>query len=159
MPGLVRFRLILDKLGIFGAQAPTIIPTELTTAMHTAVLVLQREVQDRTPVGATGILRGSIASEVRGTPVQIRGAVATPQAYALPVEEGSRPHWAPIGPLLLWARRKLGDERAAYRVRWAIRLRGTKPVGMFAKGLEASRGRIDTVFRLAGEQIAKRLRS
>lgn len=159
MPGLTRFRLILDKLGIFGAQAPTIIPTELTTAMHAAVLVVQREVQDRTPVGATGILRGSIMSEVRGTPAHIRGVVATPQAYALPLEEGSRPHWAPIGPLKLWARRKLGDERAAYAIRWGIHLRGTRPARMFAKGLEASRSRIDMIFRQAGDRIAKRLGS
>lgn len=159
MPGRVQFRLRLDKLGILGPNAPTILPAELRTAMETAVLLVQREVQGRTPVGATGILRGSITSEVRGTPVQIRGVVATPQAYALPVEEGSRPHWAPIGPLKLWARRKLGNERAAYAVRWAIHLRGTKPVQMFTKGLAASRSRIDGIFRQAGDQIAKRLGS
>jgi hypothetical protein len=154
---ITRLRLRLPNIGIFGPAANTIITEEARIGMEQAVLLVQREVQVRTPVGATGILRGSIMSEVRGTAAQIRGVVVTPQAYALPVEEGSRPHWAPIGPLLLWARRKLGDERAAYRVRWAIHLRGTRPVHMFARGLEASRSRIAVFFQQAGDRIAKRL--
>ena len=152
-----QFRLILPRIGIFGPSAASMIADETRLSMEQAVLLLQREVVTRTPVGATGILRGSIASEVRGTTAQIRGIVTTPQAYALPVEEGSRPHWAPIAPLKLWARRKLGDERAAYRVRWAIHLRGTRPVRMFAQGLEASRTRIEQLFVQARDRIIQRL--
>lgn len=47
--------------------------------------------------------------------------------HALPVEFGSRPHWAPIEPLKGWARRVLGDESAAYAVRQKIADRGTEP--------------------------------
>jgi hypothetical protein len=154
---IARLRLSLPNIGIFGPAANTIIADEARASMEAAVLLVQREVQTRTPVGATGILRGSIASEVRGTPVQIRGIVATPQSYALPVEEGSRPHWAPIGPLLLWARRVLGDERAAYRVRWAIHLRGTRGAHMFARGLEASRSRVTQLFQQARDRMIRRL--
>lgn len=41
------------------------------------------------------------------------------------VRTGSRPHWAPIGPLKEWARWKLGDESAAYAVQKSIAKKGT----------------------------------
>lgn len=45
--------------------------------------------------------------------------------YAEAVEFGAAPHWAPIGPLLAWARKKLGDESAAYAVQHKIAEQGT----------------------------------
>ena len=47
--------------------------------------------------------------------------------YAAAVEFGSVPHWAPIAPLKQWAKRKLGDEGAAYAVQKTIAKKGTKP--------------------------------
>ena len=119
----------------------------------------EREVKDRTPVGATGLLRNSIQSEVHGArTTQVRGVVASPLAYAIPVERGSRPHWAPIAPLKLWARRKLGDERAAYAVRWAIARRGTKGHHMFQRAYEALQQPFHAAVVRLGEQIRAALR-
>ena len=80
----------------------------------------------------TGVVRGAIATKVgtaRGVGGLVRGTVyvGSQAPYAQAVDEGSRPHWAPIAPLKRWAARKLGDERAAYAVRWAIARRGTRP--------------------------------
>src|SRR5262245_50297061 len=100
------------------------------------------EVRQRTPVGVTGILRASITARVTtGTSLSaaIRGEVfSSSQApYAPYVEYGTGPHWAPIGPLLLWARRVLGNERAAYAVQRAIARRGTRARHMFRDGFNA----------------------
>jgi len=57
--------------------------------------------------------------------------------YAKAVEEGSRPHWPPIQPLLGWARRVLGNESAAYAVQQKIAREGTNPVGFVARGVDA----------------------
>ena len=154
---LFTVRWLLPKIGIFGPSASTIIGEELRIAMEETVLIGQREVAVLTPVGATGLLRGGIMSEVRGSTAQLRGVVVTTSGYALPVEEGSRPHWAPIGPLLLWARRKLGDEQSAYRVRWAIHVRGTKAVHMFRDGGAIMRQRAPGIFQRALLRIRQRL--
>jgi hypothetical protein len=152
------FRLRTPKAPIFDPQASQmVLQHELRATMQEAVLLAEREVASRTPVGATGILRGSIASEIRGTPANLRGIVATPQPYAAAVEHGSRPHWAPIGPLLLWARRKLGDERAAYRVQWAISRRGTRGVHMFRDAERAIRQPVTRLFQEAMARIRRRL--
>lgn len=44
--------------------------------------------------------------------------------YSAVMEYGSRPFYAPIEPLKDWARRKLGDESAAYAVRAKIAKEG-----------------------------------
>jgi hypothetical protein len=47
------------------------------------------------------------------------------------VEFGSRPHWAPIGPLKEWARRKLGNEKLAYPIQRKIAKKGIKEKPFF----------------------------
>jgi hypothetical protein len=138
------------------AQASQVVAQELRRGMEEATLLVQRNVQEHTPVGATGQTRGSIVSEIRGTPVLLTGIVTSPLGHIDPLEEGGRPHWAPIGPLLLWARRVLGDERAAYAVRWAIHLRGTRGAHMFQRGFEASIQGITRAFEAASTRIAAR---
>ena len=64
---------------------------------------------------------------LRGQAARVTYIVGTALKYAAAVEFGSVPHWAPIGPLKQWAKRKLGDESAAYAVQKTIAKRGTKP--------------------------------
>lgn len=59
--------------------------------------------------------------------------------YAQWVDQGTRPHWPPIQPLLGWARRTLGDEDAAYAVQRKIAERGTEGIGITRRGLSAIR--------------------
>lgn len=79
-----------------------------------------------TPVGATALLKGTIITQTLiGQQADVVGQVIWAQPYAKFVDQGTPPHTPPIGPLLLWARRVLGDERAAYAVRAKISKVGT----------------------------------
>jgi hypothetical protein len=131
-------------------------------AVDEAGLLLQREVTQRTPVGATSAARGSIqqATEmVRGRHLEVRGQVTSALPYILPLEHGSRPHWAPIGPLKLWVKRKLGEpEGVAYAIRAAIAKRGTKGAHMFRDGVAASEGRIQRILKDGAEAWTRHLK-
>jgi hypothetical protein len=143
-------------------QATTIIRREVGTAMHGIVEDIASQARTRTPVGATGILRASIATRV-STPLEtstaIRGEVFTgAQApYAVYVESGTRPHFPPIAPLRLWAARVLGNERLAYVVARAIARRGTRARRMFAQALDAVRPTIQPRLQTAVDRIAQLL--
>lgn len=82
---------------------------EFTTATRRATFILHRDVVLRTPF-AFGTLRNSILPETLSTTQGIIGHVTTAVRYALPVETGSRPHWPPIEPLILWVKRKLAGK-------------------------------------------------
>jgi len=116
------------------------------------------QVTQRTPIGVSGLLKGGIATEFSNEGLTAR--VGTNRQYAPAVEFGSRPHWAPLGPLLRWVqvkglggrfsvktRRRLGNkfDRSAQDVAMAraiqrkIGHKGTKGQHMFGKGLAAAR--------------------
>lgn len=153
IPFLARFRP--ERLD--AATRATIYP-----AIDEAVMLLTREVKSRTPVGATEAARGSIqgATEiVRGRRLDVRGTVTSALPYvAGPLEFGSRPHWAPIAPLKLWAKRILGDESAAWAVRAAIAKRGTRPRRMFRDGFAAAEGRIKNIMQAGVDAWTRRLK-
>ena len=120
----------------------------LHPAVSEAVLLVEHHVKKRTPVGATEAARGSIQSAVelvRGRRLEVRGTVTSALDYIVPLEKGSRPHWAPIGPLKLWARRVLGNEGLAYAVRAAIAKRGTKGKFMFRDGFLAAKPKAQAI--------------
>lgn len=146
-----------SRLPITSPNASAIIAGEVRSTMQAATLLAQRAAQERTPVGATSILRGSIQQEVRGAGVELAGVVFTNQVYGVAVEEGTRPHWAPIGPLLLWAQRKLGDRRLAYAVRAKIARQGTKGKHMFRDAGREVRGQVRSMFRAMGGRLRKGL--
>jgi hypothetical protein len=54
------------------------------------------------------------------------------------VRMGTRPHWAPIGPLKRWAAVKLGDEKAAYPVQRSIAKYGTSMYQLGKRGDKAN---------------------
>ena len=139
-----------------------IIQNELLAAMHSALLYFEREVKERTPVGATAILRGSIFSEIRGQSVNLHGIVASPQEYAEPVEYGTQPHWPPQGPIRLWVRRVLNvsDEDVngvAYLIARKIAAKGTKGVHMFEEAFKAGENTVANIFQKAGFRISTKL--
>jgi hypothetical protein len=142
-------------------QSRQVIYREATLAVRAIVEDVASAARQRTPVN-TGVLRASIATDVTtGTSLSaaIRGTVFTgAQApYAPYVEEGTPPHWAPIGPLLLWARRVLGNERAAYAVQRAIARRGTRGRHMMRDALAAVAPRAQGIFQQAMERAARLL--
>lgn len=83
-----------------------------------------------------GELEKSFVVEVDTSRLQVQ---IYPQAkHRMFVRMGTRPHWAPIGPLKLWAAAKLGDERLAYPVQWSIHEHGTSMRQMEKRGEKAN---------------------
>lgn len=130
--------------------------------------MLKREVMARTPVGASGSLRGSIFTEIKGeNPSVLRGEVASRVPYAGYVEFGRQPGgrmppWREGSPLYRWVVRNLepqgGDsESAAFLVARAIARRGIPGRRMFARALEDNQSRIDKRIRELVDEIARRV--
>jgi Bacteriophage HK97-gp10, putative tail-component len=156
----ITYKLTVPNIPLLHAeQSRQVLYREASMAVRTIVEDIASEARTRTPVN-TGILRASIGTNVTtGTSLSeaIRGTVFTgAQApYAPYVEEGTAPHWAPIGPLLLWARRVLGNERAAYAVQRAIARRGTRGRHMFRDALAAVAPRAQGIFADAMARAAR----
>lgn len=146
-------------------KAPEIVREELTGAMWQAELLLQRETQELTPVGIGGAggLRGSIlAQQPEVLADRVLGVTGTALNYAQAVELGSRPHWAPIQPLIDWVQHRLGysgkqAEAVARRVQFGIAHHGTPAVGMFHRAFAANRGQVASIFEAGRNRIAARL--
>ncbi len=128
--------------------------------------MLRREVMTRTPVGASGNLRGSIFTEIKGEGRDaLRGVVASRAPYAGYVEFGRRPGgamppWREGSPLHRWVVRNLesrdGDfESTAFLVARAIARRGIPGRRMFARAFEDNRSRIEGRIRELLDEIAR----
>ena len=89
-----------------------------------------------TDVRYTGALEASFVVEVDSATLK---AQIYPQAkHAMYVRMGTKPHWAPIGPLKLWAAAKLGDEKLAYPVQRSIATHGTSVYQERKRGTKAN---------------------
>jgi len=158
----ITYKLTVPRIPVLDpVQSRQVIYREASMAVRAIVEDVASEARQRTPVN-TGVLRASIATDVTtGTSLSaaIRGTVFTgAQApYAPYVEEGTAPHWAPIGPLLLWARRVLGNERAAYAVQRAIARRGTRGRHMFRDAIAAVAPRAQGMLAQAMQRAARLL--
>lgn len=132
---------------------------EFKPATDAATMLIRSEVLPFTP-HAFGYLRNSIGTRkatMYGSTVT--GLVISTALYGAAVEDGSRPHWPPIEPLRLWAKRKLGDEGAAFPVARAIAKRGTKGHHMFEKGYKAAESAVLAIFEAARDRFIERLTS
>lgn len=75
---------------------------------------------------------------VEKDPSNMRVSVFPTASHRMFVRMGTRPHWAPIGPLKRWAAAKLGDEKAAYPVQRSIAAHGTSMYQMRKRGTKAN---------------------
>jgi hypothetical protein len=143
--------------------APDLAAEELVAATWSASLLLEREVKEGAPTGATSILRSSIAAyrpTVLG--MTVVGEVGTPVAHALPVELGTKPHMPPVTPLIDWVEAKLGlrgdeAEGAAWAIARKIKAKGTKGAFMFKRAVEANDGQVTGLFEAALGRVLARL--
>jgi hypothetical protein len=143
----------LDRLNRLETLFPGIIGEELDRAMGEAVLVAEGEIAARTPVD-TGRLRASIATNVRRLPNGREGRVFVQQVpYAVPVEEGSKPHVieARSGRAL---RFRVGG-KVIFRRR--VQHPGSKGVHMFRDGAQAATSRIEAIFEGALRRAVVRI--
>jgi hypothetical protein len=147
-------------------QAPEIAREEMERSVEEALLLLERELKENTPVGAHGLLRGSITHQLRGASLSdgigVAGTVGSSLNYALPVELGTKPHFPPLAPLRDWVEKKLGvdpsrSEHVAYLIARKIAKRGTKGARMAGKTLDAQAGQVNQIIAGALPRILARL--
>ena len=130
--------------------------------MRVAVDHTLEQVAGRTPVNYD-LLRGSIATEVRGAAADIQGIVGTPLIYGWPVEAGRAPgKMPPVDAIEYWVIRKgiaspPESQGVAFAIARAIGARGTVGRFMFEKGLEAATPVIEKEFEQVAERILDRL--
>jgi len=148
------------------AQYPQISERRLTEAMQKSVISLESAIKPLTPVGVTGRLRNSIASEVnREGPLSIVGKVGSTlsgEEYPAVMEFGRRPgaSMPPYGegsPLARWVHIVMGDAVSVFVVARSIATKGIKGKKFMKEGFEKSKGKIQSFFDQALEQIAKDL--
>lgn len=87
------------------------------------------------PVGATGDLRRSFQIFRRGQNEVILGSRLD---YAKAVNDGRGPHTPDFEAIQVWARRKLGDESAAWPVFKSIQENGTRPNPYIDRAVDAT---------------------
>jgi len=122
---------------------------------------IRGKVVEKTPVN-TGALRASIQEEIEERPEVVTGRVLSNLEYVLPVEFGSKPHFPPIKPLELWAKRKLrlrgkAAKRAAFAIARKIAEEGTKGAFMFEYGRKEGEKQVKKTMRDLGLEIVTEL--
>ena len=128
-----------------------------------ALLLLEREIVERTPRGAGPIhLADTIHSDASAKGQRVSGIVGTPAQYGEPVEFGTRPHWPPKGPVQHWVERVLGitgreAASVAFLICRAIAKRGTKGAHMFETGWMDAESRVMSILDEIPEEIIRRL--
>ena len=148
-------------------RAPGIIVAEMTAAILEASFLLEREIKERTPIGASGGsggLKDSIrADKPRVLGERVIGEVATAVRYAIPVELGRRPgKTPPIAPLADWAHAKLGvpaaeAEAVGFAIARKIAARGTTGAFMFRDSFAATRPQIEGLFEAGARRALARI--
>lgn len=166
----------LEEIAALFEAAPEIVLDEMTAATVEASLLLEREIKELTPVGATGALRQSIAARLpRMQGSALVGSVGSSLAHALPVELGTRPHFPPIEPIIDWLhsapqgqalmqRVHADDSEALYYevalgIARKIAARGTLGVGMFHRAFAIHQDQVQEIFRRANERVVERMGS
>ncbi len=163
--GLVSVQIAgLPDLVALWARAPELVADQLAGATRRAQLLLVREIAERTPTGVTGLLRqGTIAEQPLRLADQVIGVVSNPVPHAVPVELGTRPHWAPIEPLRDWVRQtwdlrtEAEVDAAALSLQRKIAARGTPAIGMFHRAFVQCRPQIEAMYMRAHRRIVAQL--
>ena len=161
MPAL-RYQIVATG-PLFEANIAAIFDQEITATLRELGLLGQRLVVQASPRGVSsggGGLRGSIFTELRGVPGSRSQIISSPLFYAPIVELGRRPgKRPPLAPILLWARRKLGQEsvHAAWLIARKIGQRGTTGAFMFRHAYRRLVPVAQAQFAATAARIADRL--
>lgn len=136
----------VTQFGSYVTQYPKELRDKVVRGIHSTAMrgvgIVANEIQNAKPFSAvnTGELLQSVGYEL--TPTGAFLMVTAPHAPF--IEYGTRPHRPPLGPLVLWAKRRLGlDDQEAYRVARAVQkkieLDGTAPRFFMRKAMRRIR--------------------
>ncbi|MBN8885908.1 MAG: hypothetical protein J0I77_09330 [Rudaea sp.] len=152
------------QLADFWERAPDITRTRLMQAMTAVDADQVAHLKQNLPRGAAGAagLAGSVTSEEQALDDAVIGITYSQVDYAVYVELGTKPHFAPIQPLIDWVKGKMGllDESArsvAFAIRGAIAKRGTKAQPVWQTTFAARAAYRQQVFDAAMVAIARDL--
>jgi HK97 gp10 family phage protein len=151
-----------EAIKTFG-NADKIIQHEFSLAMDQSVKTISGSAKKLAPVGVSGELRASISDEVKNVGAHdVQGMVGSPLPYAIYVEMGTKPHYPPLAPLILWVERVIqpGDDKVigiARAIQRKIGRVGTKPREFFKAAFEGSQDKIYGYFDRALTRIVERL--
>jgi hypothetical protein len=161
----------LAQLADLMQRAPAIAEDELVTAQTQATLLLQGELtrppaQGGLPIGAGGAagLAGSVGTRLEIAGGAVIGWVESSSPHAPHVEFGTKPHWAPVQPLIDWALARLPGvstekeaRSAAFAVRHKIAKSGTKANPVWQKTYRANLDAVRGLFQAAVARIVARI--
>lgn len=151
----VTVRGVSETLSLF-RQLPDRLIFALLRAMREVAIDIQSRAKINAPV-FRGLLRVSILQSVNAENGRIVGRIGSALRYAPVVEYGRTTGWfPPVSELRIWARRKLGDERAGFIVARAIKRRGFTAQPYLLPALEAAKPRVQLIF---DSRIKEALRS
>lgn len=144
------------------AEAPDATWRELLSTMTQATMLVEREVKEGIPRGATGLTAASVSSDAFSTAAGVLGVVGSSQAPASFVELGTRPHMPPVAALVPWVRAVLGVDAkrapgVAFLIARKIARKGTKAQRPFALALARTDGQVLRMFEDAAGRIAANL--
>lgn len=111
----------MQRTGGLATGAAQVPRERIARALALAGEALLAEIGRRTPVGASGNLRGSLGHtrEVLGD--EVRSILSANARYALAVETGARPHFPPVQDLIPWVKAKLSFRSASPKRKREIR--------------------------------------
>ena len=145
---------------------PHVVQDEGEKVMDLVVRRLESEIVEITPRGVGGLagLAGSIHGAVVSHGMPIEGVVGTPLEYGIVIEEGRRPgqRMPPVGPIALWAQRKLGVSGKVARsvgfvIARSIGKKGFKGAHMFRKAWERSERWVQDELATIADKVVERL--
>ncbi|WP_394789109.1 hypothetical protein [Rhodoferax sp.] len=141
------------------AAAPKETLRLLLAAMTQATKLVEREVTERMPRGATGLTVGSISSDAFSTSAGVLGVVGSSQPSAVFVELGTKPHMPPVAALVPWVQAVLGVNAkdapgVAFLIARKIAIKGTEAKHPFENALIATQSQVIGMFETAADQIA-----
>lgn len=143
-------------------EAPEVTRRELLAAMTEGSLLVEREVKENMPRGATGLTAASVTSDAFATSVGVIGLVGSSQPSATFLELGTRPHMPPVAALVPWVRAVLGVEAkrargVAFLVARKIARKGTRRQQPFERAVIATQGQVLGMFERAAGRVAAHL--
>lgn len=152
----------MDSIQRGFAAAPKETLRLLLAAMKQATMLVEREVKERMPRGATGLTAASISSDAYSTPAGVLGVVGSSQASAVFVELGTKPHMPPVAALVPWVQAVLGVNAkdapgVAFLIARKIAVKGTEAQHPFENTMIATQSQVIGMFETAADQIATML--
>lgn len=139
------------------ARYGTRIEHEINVELNLLAYALFGEITRNAPVGADGVLRGSFHVEPYAAEDGFGVTIGSPLEYAAYVEFGTRPHWAPLEPLIRYVEEKIQPHVLAVAVSFPGEGKHAKPGRATKKMKGADRVvEIMRVARLIQLKIAKR---